>query len=131
MPPPSTSAPTVSFQSAVSSRRMTATISMRPRPTGRAAARHALFSSSAGVWTKVSSLANSKAGSSSSATKIRPATRATVSRKARRRGPLMATKAVMRMCSARRKATTAPSMASHRNRIEASSSDQTRGSRNT
>ena len=110
---------------------MRATISMRPRPIGRAAARQALLSSRAGVWTKVSSLANSKAGSSSRATKIRPATRATVSRKARRRGPLMATKAVMRMCSARRKATTAPSMASHRNRIEASSSDQMMGSRNT
>ena len=39
-----------------------------------------------------------------------------------------AEKAVMRMCSPRRNATTAPSMASHRNRIEASSSDQTRGS---
>ena len=33
----------------------------------------------------------------------------------------------MRMCSPRRNATTAPSMASQRNRIEASSSDQTSG----
>ena len=33
----------------------------------------------------------------------------------------------MRMCSPRWNATTAPSMASHRNRIEANSSDQTIG----
>ena len=38
-----------------------------------------------------------------------------------------ATSAVMRMCSPRRNATTAPSIASHRNRIEASSSDQISG----
>ena len=39
----------------------------------------------------------------------------------------LATIAVIRMCSARRNATAAPSMASHRNRIDPSSSDQISG----
>ena len=39
----------------------------------------------------------------------------------------MPTTAVIRMCSSRRNAITAPSMASHKNKIEASSSDQTSG----
>ena len=51
---------------------------------------------------------------------------------ARRQAPggaatALLTSAVMRMCSTRRSATTAPSIASHRNRIEASSSDQMNG----
>ena len=56
--------------------------------------------------------------------KASAAATATTSRKARTGGDSMPTTAVMRMCSARRNATTAPSIASHRNRIEASSSDQ-------
>src|SRR6266568_546769 len=50
----------------------------------------------------------------------RAAATATTSRKARDRGDSMPTIAVMRICSPRRNATTAPSMASHRNKIEAS-----------
>ena len=42
-------------------------------------------------------------------------------------GFALATTAVIRMCSARRNATAAPSIASHRNRIDASSSDQING----
>ncbi len=41
------------------------------------------------------------------------------------------TAAVIRICSSRRNAMTAPSIASHRNRIEASSSDQTSGASKT
>ena len=41
-------------------------------------------------------------------------------------GFALATTAVIRMCSTRRKATAAPSMASHRNRIDASSSGNQR-----
>src|SRR5574337_283387 len=52
---------------------------------------------------------------------------ATVSRKARMPGEAISTNAVMRMCSPRRRATTAPSIASHRISMEASSSDHTRG----
>ena len=53
----------------------------------------------------------------------------TRSRNARVDGLALATAAVMRMCSPRRNATPAPSIASHRNRIEASSSDQISGLR--
>ena len=43
------------------------------------------------------------------------------------RGSIIPTNAVMRMCSLRRKATTAPRLASQRNSSEASSSDHTSG----
>ena len=56
----------------------------------------------------------------------RPPT-ANASKNARQRGEARATSVAMRMCSLRRNATTAPSIASHRNRIEASSSDQVNG----
>ena len=52
---------------------------------------------------------------------------ATVSRKARRAGAALATSAVMRMCSPRRNATTAPKLASQRNNSDAASSLQTSG----
>ena len=74
-----------------------------------------------------SSAAYSKEGGSARMTNTNAATTATVSRKARRGGEHIPTNAVMRMCSPRRKATTAPSIASHRNKMEASSSDQTSG----
>ena len=96
-------------------------------PTGSAAARQAFVISSAGVVMKVSSAANSKAGSMTSSRKARAAAIATTSRKARTEGETLPTRAVMRMCSPRWKATTAPSMASQRNSIEASSSDHTIG----
>ena len=52
---------------------------------------------------------------------------ARVSMKARSRGGARDTRKPSRMCSPRRSAMTAPSMASHRNRMEASSSDQVSG----
>ena len=48
-------APPVSFQSPIEARRNTANRVIRPSPTGRAAARHTLEMSSAGVVTKISS----------------------------------------------------------------------------
>ena len=97
-------------------------------PIGRAAARQTLEISSAGVVMKVSSDANSYAGSTISSRKASAATIASTSRKARVCDDAMPTKAVMRMCSPSRKAMTEPSIASHRNRMEASSSDQMIGS---
>lgn len=67
------------------------------------------------------------AGQATSARKATEAVMAKVSNSARVSGRSRATKAVMRMCSPRRSATTAPSIDSHRNRIEASSSDHTSG----
>ncbi|MNV97711.1 hypothetical protein D3C71_1928690 [compost metagenome] len=46
-------------------------------------------------------------------------------------GLTLLTSAVMRMCSPRRRATTAPSIDSQRKKIEASSSDQTSGACST
>ena len=46
-------------------------------------------------------------------------------------GDMRPTKVLSRMCSPRRSAITAPSIASHRNRIDASSSDQVSGWLNT
>ena len=56
---------------------------------------------------------------------------ARVSMKARRYGGARDTRKPNRMCSTRRSAITAPSMASHRNRMEASSSDQVSGALKT
>ena len=56
-----------------------------------------------------------------------PAAIATRSRNARPRGSSLPTIAVMRMCSPRWNAMIDPSIASQRNRIDASSSDQTSG----
>ncbi len=111
----------------VRARRSSATMAISPMPTGMAAARQALLSSSAGVTMKCSSCAYSMAGARISARKASEAASAAVSSCARRAGPTLLTKAVMRMCSPRRSATTAPSMDSHRNRMDASSSDQTSG----
>ena len=52
---------------------------------------------------------------------------ARISMKARSRGAASDTRKPSRMCSLRRNAMTAPSIASHRNRMEASSSDQVSG----
>ena len=54
-----------------------------------------------------------------------------VEQRAARAGATPLTNAVMRMCSPRRSAITAPSIDSHRNRIDASSSDHTSGLWNT
>ena len=56
---------------------------------------------------------------------------ANVSSNARDGAGSMPTAAVIRICSSRRKAMTAPSIASHKNSIEASSSDHTSGASNT
>ena len=75
-----------------------------------------------------SSAAQCQAGPMISTRKPSPAATASASNRPRR-GPEFAnaTSAVMRMCSPRRSAITAPSMASHRNRMEANSSDQVSG----
>ena len=75
--------------------------------------------------------AYSKPGLSINTMKAPPATVAKASRKALGPGASALTTAVMRMCTARRDAITAPSMASHRNRADASSSLQTSGDWNT
>ena len=124
-------APSTSRHLATSASRSTAETIIRPMPTGSAAARHEFGISRAGVVMKLSSDANSNAGSTTMSRNARAATTATTSRNARTGGDTMPRSAVMRMCSPRWKASTDPSMASHRNRIEASSSDQTRGSRKT
>ncbi len=56
---------------------------------------------------------------------------ASVSAHSRTRGDIIDTKKVRRICVSRCTAMAVPSMASHRNRIEASSSDQMIGLRNT
>ncbi|MDT4834424.1 hypothetical protein FQZ97_680600 [compost metagenome] len=122
-----TSATSIWGRVCVRTRRSRATTDISPMPTGMAAARQALLSSSAGVMMKCSSCAYSTAGARISARKASDAAVAAVSSCARRAGLMLLTSAVMRMCSPRRKATTAPSMDSHRNRMEASSSDQTSG----
>jgi hypothetical protein len=93
-------------------------------PTGSAAARHAFGISRAGVVMNCSSTANSDAGSSARIKKATLMANASASKKGRNAGSAMPTTAVMRMCSALRWATTAPSIASQRNSIDANSSDQ-------
>ncbi len=101
--------------------------SIRAKPAGSAAARHELAMPSDGISTNASSLANSHAGSSISDTKASPPTIATTCSTAAVRGRHIPTTAVIRMCSARRSAITAPSMASQMNSMPASSSVQTSG----
>ena len=96
-------------------------------PTGKAAARQKLDISSAGVVMAFSSIAYSHAGQATMARNARQAAMPTSSSSARRCGPALLTRAVMRICSPRRSAITEPSMASHKNRIEASSSDHSKG----
>ncbi len=123
----SASAAIVNCQFALLMSRRHATSSISPVPIGNAAARHEFAISSAGVVMKASSCANSTAGPITSKRNASGAAIATTSRNARTPGDAMPTSAVMRMCSPRRNATTAPSIASHRNRMDASSSDQTSG----
>ena len=112
--------------------RSTAKISIRAQPTGSAAARQMFGISIAGVTIAASSMRvfDRRIAGSAPGTRPRPPT-ANASKKARHVGEARATSVDMRMCSLRRKATTAPSIASQRNRIEASSSDQTNGLRKT
>ena len=114
-------------QSAVLKRRSSDISAINASPTGSAAARQAAEMSSAGVVTAASSIVCSMAGHRFSSRKASAATMATVSKKARSLGEAFATSAVMRMCSPRRKATTAPRLTSHRKSSEATSSDHTSG----
>ena len=91
-------------------RRSSATTSINAMPTGMAAARHPLLISSAGVTMKRSSAAYSTAGASTSAMNATDAAMAMTSSSARVAGAHPLTSAVMRMCSPRRSATTAPSI---------------------
>ena len=92
-----------------------------------AAARQALLISSAGVTMKFSSSAYSIACGMIMRRKAMEAVIAAASSSARICGETRETRPVMRICSPRRSATTAPSMESQRKRREASSSDQTSG----
>ena len=100
---------------------------IRATPTGSAKARHALEMPSAGVVIAASSTAYSHAGHAIMARNARQAAMAPASNTPLVAGESFPTTAVIRMCSPRRNATTAPSMASQRNRIAASSSDHSSG----
>ncbi len=102
-------------------------IAISANPTGSAAARKAFEISSAGVVITRSSAAYSNANGSTTTRNSKGAISASASSNARRDGPADVTKAVMRMWPPLRNATTAPSIASQMNRIDASSSDQTSG----
>ena len=115
------------FQSKSRNSRSTANMPISTTPTGSAAARQALEMSSAGVVMKRSSDAYSQAGHATIARKASAAYSAIASASRRRCGGSLDTIAVMRMCSPRRRATTAPSIASQMKSMEASSSDQISG----
>ena len=97
---------------------------MIANPTGSAAARQASEICMAGVVTGISSTANSQAEGRIMRRKARAATVATTSSANRLGGDSMPTNAVMRMCSARCSAIADPNIASQRNSVDASSSDQ-------
>ena len=101
--------------------------SISSTPTGIAPARTMFDSPSAGVSMKYSSAAYSAASGSSTARNTAGTTSASTSAYSAARGERWLTTAVSRMCCMRCSATTEPSMASHRNRIEASSSLHTKG----
>ena len=100
---------------------------MSPKPTTTAATRSASGISKAGVRMTHCSFMCSMAGHSKVAQNktVRQATKLSTFR---RLGSVsLATNTVRRMCSPCCMATTAPSMASHKNNTEASSSDQVSG----
>ena len=98
--------------------------SSRRAPTGTAAARTVFGHDSAGVCTTHSSCAYSVIGPIRITSSRQGAAIASASAQAWARGLQRDTSAVVRMCVPRRSATAAPRFASHRNRIEASSSAQ-------
>ncbi len=126
-PPTMAAAATMCFALASRSRRRTANVPISAMPIGSAISRHRLEISSAGVVMSPSLAACCHAGHNTIARNARQALVATASMSALPPGLRRATMAVMRMCSPRRSATTEPNMASHRNRMDASSSDQTSG----
>src|SRR5664280_1308641 len=125
--PTAPSATSASLPVVERSMRRIAKLAIRTMPTGSAAARQTFEISSAGVVMARSSAAYCHAGQITSARKARQAAIATASSTARGCGESRPTSAVMRMCSPRRSAVTAPSIASQRKRMDASSSDQTSG----
>ena len=96
-------------------------------PTPIAATRTESCSSSAGVVISHWFSMYSHDGERTSSTNTITISALTVSTHARHCGRSALTKVVSRMCSPRRSAITAPSMASHRNSTDASSSDQVSG----
>ncbi|MNR13265.1 hypothetical protein D3C85_1296600 [compost metagenome] len=116
-----------SISRALVSRRATQVISIKLRPTAMADTRKALGISRAAVVMIHSSLTYSQAGVNSNPMKVITITAPRVSMKARFSTGNRAMNEVRRMCSPRRIATTEPSIASHRNSSEASSSPQTMG----
>ena len=105
--------------------------SSAPMPTGSAAARHAFEISSAGVVMKRSSRRTPAPARPPAPERRASAHTLIASNNARFCDDSLDSTAVMRMCSPRRSAMTAPSIASQMNSIEASSSDQTSGRWNT
>ena len=108
-------------------RRSSEVTSISATPTGRAAARTMFDHPKAGVSMNHSSSAYSMACGRSSSRKSAPAPIASVCIAAWVEGERFEISAVSRMCCPRCNAITAPSMASQRNRMEASSSDQMMG----
>jgi hypothetical protein len=100
---------------------------MKPQPTGTAAARTVLGQDRAGVCTTHSSLAYSTIGPIRMASIRQGAAIASASAQAWARGLQRDTSAVVRMWVPRRSAAAAPRLASHRKRMEASSSAQGMG----
>jgi hypothetical protein len=122
---------TASKSFARSMRRATTITSINTAPTPIAATRQPSLISSAGVVMNDCNSTYSRAGGiiarRNAATTVVPK----VSSQVRQRGGASDTRKASRMCSARRSAMTEPSMASHRNRADASSSDQVIGELNT
>ena len=96
-------------------------------PTGIATARQLMEMSSDMIADDRFVLHVVQAGSSRAASKTSMADRASSSRRSRMCGAARLTRAVIRICSLRRSASTPPSIASHKNSSEAVSSDQISG----
>ncbi len=107
--------------------RASAAISISAAPTGNAAQRQPSGNCNAGVLTGICRFMCSMAGVMISATKVQTVSALTASSQPRHFSGKRVTIAVSRICAPRCKASTAPSMASQLNRIDASSSDQISG----
>ena len=130
-PPATTTASTIAVSAWTARTRCircsTANTAINAMPIGSAAARHAFAISRAGVTMSASPRAYSNAGGKTSDRNSSGTTRAAVSAHTRPFVESPATSAVIRMCALFSNATTAPSIASHMNRIDASSSDHVSG----
>ena len=108
--------------------RATAARNISTAPVGKAAARRPSGISSAGVVISICSVACSTAGPIIISTNRQTISAATISNHTRHLSDSRFTIAVKRMCSPRSSASTAPSIDNQMNKIEASSSDQIKGS---